>query len=473
MIAVEVLDQVDSEGAFANLALPRALRSEQQANANFDFRDSAFTSELVYGTIRQRRYLDTVIANFLSRPIGELDPLVLQILRVGAYQLLFMRVPDHAAVGETVDVARQLTTDGPVRMVNAVLRSITRATTEEIDQIFSAVPAGKSQLGARHSHPEWIVDALENALVSRGREPSEISDALAANNVNPRVNLVARPGLISAQELAEEAAEVLGRSASQGEVSEYAVILEGGDPAALPSIREGLAAVQDEGSQLAALLLAEAPIEGEDDRWLDLCAGPGGKTALLAAVGSSSGVVVTANEVNPKRAALVGRSVRALTNVEVLTADGRTLPMPDDGPYDKVLIDAPCTGVGSLRRRPESRWRHKLEDLEELVPLQRDLLRRGIQLTRPGGVIAWVTCTPLVEETLDQVQAALDNENVTLIDAAELAQKHMVAELNAGAEVEQLPGPRQELVKKTVQLFPHLHGTDAMFIALLRKNKKD
>lgn len=465
MVAANVLQQVEEDGAFANLVLPGALRAEQQSNPSFSFRDAAFTAELVYGTLRQQGYLDTVLAAFCSRPLEELESAVLRVLRQGAYQLLFMRVPDHAAVAETVDIAREFTTDGPVRLVNAVLRSITRAKAHEIDDIFDRIPAGAPRLAARYSHPEWIVRSLEASLAERGMQ-GELIQALEADNEAPKVSLVARPGLISATELAIEAEEILGRQTMQGQVSEYAVILEGGDPAALPSVRDGRSAVQDEGSQLAAVLLAETPLEGSDVRWLDLCAGPGGKTALLAALASDRQGKITANEVNPRRAKLVERSVRALDNVEIVCGDGRTLPAPKEGLFDRVLVDAPCSGLGSLRRRPESRWRHTEADLDELVPLQNALLERGLQLTRPGGVLAWVTCTPQVEETLDQVRAALLRGGVTLLDAAGLAQQHLTVDLvSAGT-------PSDPVVARTVQLWPHLHGTDAMFIALLRKESK-
>ena len=465
-LALEVLEQVERDEAFANLVLPRALRAEQSSNRRFDFRDAAFVSELVYGTIRQQRYLDTVVAHFCSTPLADLDPEVLQILRLGAYQLLFMRVPDHAAVSETVNLARSRTTDGPTRLVNAILRSITRADEQQISDIFAALQGQDEELSARYSHPEWMTAEFRRALTERGFPEDELPQLLAANNATPKVNLVARPGLIDALALAEEAEEVLERASSQGQLSEYAVIIDGGDPAALPAVRSGCAAVQDEGSQLAALLLAEAPLSGPDERWLDLCAGPGGKAALLAALAAKRGAAVTANEVSPHRARLVERSVRALDNVTVTVADGRTLPAPDDGPFDRVLVDAPCSGLGSLRRRPESRWRHLPSDVDELVPLQRGLLQRAIELTRPGGVIAWVTCTPQVEETLGQVEWALGEGRVELLDAIELAEQHTPLEIRPAAAAE---APLGDLAEKTVQLWPHRHGSDAMFVALLRK----
>lgn len=463
-LAVEVLVQVHEDDAFANLILPKVLRVEQQSNRNFDFRDSAFTSELVYGTLRQQGYLDAILGSFTTRPLGELDPAVLQLLRVGAYQLLFMRVPDHAAVSETVAVAREMTTEGAVRMINAVLRSITRASEEEIANIFEVIRDEDARLAAQYSHPEWMVQSFREALTERGFPESALARALEANNTTPRVNLIARPGLIEASELTEEVEDILQRSATQGNLSEYAVILDGGDPAALPSVRSGVAAVQDEGSQIAALMLAEAPLEGADELWLDLCAGPGGKSALLGALAAKRGAEVVANEVSPHRARLVERSVQALTNVTVQVGDGRQLPLPKGSLFDRVLVDAPCSGLGSLRRRPESRWRRNPSEIDDLVPLQRELLQRGWEVARPGAVIAWVTCTPQISETSGAVSWALESGEVELIDAVEVANQLAVTEIASPGE-----DSAGELVRKTVQLWPHIHGTDAMFIALLRK----
>lgn len=468
-LAVEVLLDVTENGAFANLVLPRVLRAEQSSNRNFDFRDAAFTSELVYGTLRWRSYLDTVLSNFSSRPLADLDAAVLEILRIGAYQLLFMRVPDHAAVAETVDVAREMTTDGPAKMVNAILRSITRATPDDIDAIFSRSGTVDEELAARYSHPEWMIDVFRKALNSRGLSAS-LEAALQANNDAPRVNLVARPGLITAGQLAAEVEEVLGRPTSQGMVSEYAVLMDGGDPGALPSLRDARAAVQDEGSQLAALLLADFHLQGRDKYWLDLCAGPGGKAALLAAVGAERGAELIANEVNQKRASLVKRSVQALPNVEVVCADGRDFR--SEVQFDRVLVDAPCSGLGSLRRRPESRWNHNPEDLQDLLPLQRDLLASAVRLSRPGGIIAYVTCTPDVRETLDQVEWAISNFDLDLLDSATLAQNHVMIDLEGSGDHSTGNSPlRKRIIDKTVQLWPHLHGADAMFIALMQKRR--
>ena len=219
--------------------------------------------------------------------------------------------------------------------------------------------------------------------------------------------------------------------------------LAGGDPGGLSAVRERRAGVQDEGSQLCALALAAAPLAGRDERWLDACAGPGGKAALLAALAADRGAVLVANERRQHRAELV-RRVTAAWGTEVTVADARDLTPPDGG-YDRVLLDAPCTGLGALRRRPEARWRRRPDDLAELTALQRALLAAALRLTRPGGVVAYVTCSPHPAETTEIV-AGHD-----LLDARPL-----------------FPGVPALGDGPTVQLWPHRHGTDAMFCALLR-----
>lgn len=473
LLAAKTLIAVDEDGQFANLVLPKVLRQQQVADPNFDRQDSAFTAELVYGTTRRQGTLDWVLAQHSSKPLEELDATVRACLRLGAYQLMYMRVPDHAAIGETVSVARELGGEAPSRFVNAVLRSIQREGVDSIEERIYQIPDLHQRLGIKYSHPEWVVSAFAQSLDAHRMGDADLEAALEANNEAALVTLVARPSLISATDLAEEAEDILQTVVRQGSLSPYAVTLEAGDPGALPSIRSGEAGVQDEGSQIAALLLANAPLEGPakqvDQKWLDLCAGPGGKAALLAAMGQEAGVQLTANEIIPHRARLLERSVQALDNVEVTVADGRRYRGKES--FDRVLVDAPCLGLGSLRRRPESRWRHMPSDLDELLPLQRELLQAAINVTKEGGVIAWVTCSPHVKETLRQVAGALSLGSVELVDAAALAQSLIPGGIELGT-----PGPEANQVgtldyiaARTVQLWPHIHGTDAMFIALLRK----
>ena len=233
------------------------------------------------------------------------------------------------------------------------------------------------------------------------------------------------------------------------------MVLEGGDPGAIPAVAEGRAGVQDEGSQLVAMALAAAPVEGEDRTWLDLCAGPGGKAALLAALAARRGARLVAGERQPHRARLVARSLDGADGVlGVVAADGTAPPWPP-GSFDRILVDAPCTGLGALRRRPEARWRRKADDLLALVLLQRALVGSALELVRPGGVVLYATCSPVLAETEGVVTSVLQTHpEATLEDATTLL-----------PGVPNCAGP----TPGTVQLWPHRHGTDAMFMALFRK----
>jgi len=299
-----------------------------------------------------------------------------------------------------------------------------------------------------HSHPKWIVRAFADAL---GGDWAETGRLLAEDNDPPPVHLCARPGRADAVELAEEV------GGAPGAFSPYAVYLPGGRPADLTAVRQGRAHVQDEGSQLVAAALVAAELSGTDGRWLDLCAGPGGKAALLGALAAGAGARVTAVEVTEHRARLVEQAVRGLP-VTVRHADGRQVgggsDLPEAG-FDRVLVDAPCTGLGALRRRPEARWRRQPSDLPPLTKLQRELLGAALRAVRPGGLVAYVTCSPHLVETQVTVTetARRSTVPVELIDARPLLPPGMPG---LG------PGP-------TVQLWPHRHGTDAMFLAVLRR----
>ena len=438
--AFDVLRAVSERDAYANLALP-ALLSERGISG----RDAAFATELTYGTCRTRGLLDSVIAVAAGRPVDQIDPVLLDLLRLGAYQLLRTNVAEHAAVATTVEQAGVEFDTARAGFVNAVLRKISgRDEASWLAEL--APPAAQDPIGhaaLMHAHPRWIAQAFADAL---GADAGELDAALAADDARPAVHLAARPGVLSAADLAEAVGGEVGR------YSPYAVYLAGGDPGRLAPLRDHQALVQDEGSQLVARALTLAPCIGADTgRWLDLCAGPGGKTALLAAIAAQQGATVTAVELNPRRAELVEQNVRGLS-VQVLRADGREPPLPA-GEFDRVLVDAPCTGLGALRRRPEARWRRTPADVAPLAKLQRELLASAIRLTRPGGVVLYATCSPHLVETVGVVSDALRRQPVTALDTRELFAP--VGDLGAGPYV---------------QLWPHRHGTDAMFAAALRKD---
>jgi 16S rRNA (cytosine967-C5)-methyltransferase len=457
MVAFDVLREVDESDAYANLVLPPLLRERQIRG-----RDAGFATELTYGTLRLRGRYDAILATLVDRPLPGLDPALLDVLRLGAHQVLGMRVPVHAAVSETVGLARNRVGAGPAQMVNAVLRRVSERSLDEwLSVLTKEAPDALAGLAATESHPMWIARAMREALAGNGRDVDEIGALLAADNVSPRVTLVARPGLVDvSDEAAWGDAELVG-----GRWASTALRLEGSDPAGIPAIREGLAGVQDEGSQLVTLALADAPLEGPDERWLDLCAGPGGKAALLAALAAQRGATLVANEVAPHRARLVANALAAMPEgavEEVRTGDGREVGSDEPGAYDRVLVDAPCTGLGALRRRPESRWRRTPADLAELTGLQRELLASALDAVRPGGVVAYVTCSPHLAETQLVVSDVLKKrDDVERLDTA-AAVRSVVSAGGVGEEI-----PLSD--RGDVQLWPHVHGTDAMHLTLLRK----
>ncbi|MGP7960959.1 RsmB/NOP family class I SAM-dependent RNA methyltransferase [Sanguibacter sp. A247] len=458
-VALEVLRAVDGSDAYANLVLPPALK-----HARLRGRDAAFATELAYGTLRLAGRYDAIIGHCIDRPLTQVDPLVRDLLRLGAHQVLGMRVATHAAVSETVGLAREHAGTGSSRFVNAVLRRVSERSVAEWEELLTAqAPDDDARLAALGSHPGWIVRALREALVAHGRDASEIEALLAANNAAPRVTLVARPGLLDVAELAQEVAEELGDDDARAVAGRYAptaAVLMGGDPAGIPAVRAGAAAVQDEGSQLVTLALAAAPLEGPDERWLDLCAGPGGKAGLLAALAGERGATLLANESQPHRARLVEQALRAVPAEaveDVVVGDGRTILDRVPGGFDRVMVDAPCTGLGALRRRPESRWRREPSDVPALAKLQRELLGAAIDATRPGGLIAYVTCSPHRAET-------------TLVVDDVLAGRSDVERADAAAAVASVSIEAPQLAPGLdVQLWPHVHGTDAMHLTLLRR----
>jgi len=446
LCAHRVLTAVEVDDAYANLALPHALRADGLAG-----RDAAFATELVYGTLRLQGRYDAMIAECLAgRTVRGLQPALRIALRMGAHQIHAMRVPSRAAVHETVELVKVVAGPAPVALANAVLRRVADRTLADWREVLRTGPDG---LATWHSHPPWIVRAFRQALALHGRS-GELESLLEADNTPAAVTLVARPGLADRDDLLAAL-----RGAEPTPYSPYGVRLAGGLPADIPGVATGRVAVQDEGSQLMTLLAADAPLEGPDDRWLDMCSGPGGKTALLAARARERGARVIANEIAGHRADLVRRAVRPNREVvDVVVGDGRVIGEDNPDFFDRVLLDAPCTGLGSLRRRPESRWRRTPEDLADLIRLQRDLLDSAVAAVRPGGLVCYVTCSPHPAETVTQVLDALRRHPVTLLDAPALV---------GGVD---LVTPPDFPTPGVAQLWPHVHATDAMFGALFRKD---
>jgi 16S rRNA (cytosine967-C5)-methyltransferase len=453
-VALEVLRAVADRNAYANLLLPSLL-----AERGLHGRDAALATELAYGTLRGRGTYDAVLAACSTRPLADVDPPLLDVLRLGTHQLLATRIGPHAAVATSVTLARTVAGAGAAGFANAVLR---RVAARDLESWIGAVAPDRAAnpvgyLAVKTSHPGWIVAAVSEAL---GEEPvtglPQTEAALTANGTRPQVALCAVPGLASP-------ADLIARGARPARWSPFGAYSAGGDPAGLPEVRQGRAAVQDEASQLAALALARADAgragpggaDASDRRWLDLCAGPGGKARLLAGLAAGRGARLVAADVREHRARLARAAIPS-AGAAAIVADG-TEPAWRPGSFDRVLADVPCSGLGALRRRPDARWRKSPADVAALGPLQRSLLRSAINAARPGGLIAYVTCSPHVAETLavvGEVTAARDD--VLLLDAPALL-----------SEVPDLacPGPGG----RYAQFWPHLHGTDAIFLALLRR----
>lgn len=447
LVAFEVLMAVDVDDAYANLALPAKIK-EFGLSSN----DAGLATELTYGTLRMQGFYDRVIANAAARDIDTIDLVVLNILRMGVHQLLNMRVAQHAAVDESVNLAEHMASLGAVGFVNAVLRRTSRHDLEDWQEFITKdISNADERLAALYSHPVWIVRALKQSLEAEGRG-EELENLLASDNLNPRVTLVELPGFVDANDEVE------------GEPTNYSPLgmslNTGGDPTRFARVREGVVRVQDEGSQLAALVLSRHHEITPGEKWLDMCAGPGGKAALLAAEATLGGAELTANEVIPGRADLVRKALAILPDVDVVTGDGVDIGLDQPNTYDRILLDAPCTGLGALRRRPEARWRKSPKDVGDLTALQAQLLTSALHALKPGGVLAYVTCSPHLAETRAAVEGALrKNQNVSELDARAVLSEVAMESMDIAGD------------SQSVQLWPHRHGTDAMFISLLTKSE--
>jgi 16S rRNA (cytosine967-C5)-methyltransferase len=495
-----VLCAVAERGAYANLLLSAVLRDRGLAG-----RDAALATELTYGTLRGRGTYDAVLAVCADRDLGKIDPPVLQVLRLGAHQLLGTRVRAHAAVATSVDLARQVAGQRPAGFVNAVLR---RVAQRDLAAWLAIAAPGRDDdlvghLAVRYSHPRWIVSAVQEALgEDAAGSLSETEAFLAADGLPPAVTLCVVPGLADPQQL-------IAAGAEPARWSPYGAYLPDGNPALLPAVAQGRAGVQDEASQLAALALARVDVAGGDGAWLDLCAGPGGKARLLAGLAAGCRARLLAADVRLHRARLIapagvhpaasaaaeraaaasaaaeraaaeisatgpdaaaqmstartgasdsaaGQNVASPGAATVVVADG-TAPAWRPGSFDRVLADVPCSGIGALRRRPEARWRRSPADVADLAGLQRRLLAAALDSARPGGIVGYVTCSPHVAETREVLAAVLAaRDDVTVLDAPAVL-----------AEVPGLACP--EPYGRYAQFWPHRHGTDAIFLALLRR----
>jgi len=424
-VAFGVMRAITGQGAYANLAL-----SEGLGSAGLEPRDAALVTDVVAGACRALTTLDKVIEAASGRPLKSFQPAIVDLLRLGSYEWFSGRVPAHAAVNTYVDLARDVVGERATGVMNAVMRRVTSSAGDEWVQRLGAADSRAAD-ALTTWHPQWIVNEYISLL---GREEALV--ALRANNEPAPTTLAVRPGFGSVD-------EYVAAGATRGRWSPYAVTVTG-DPSVW--LRDGQAVVQDEGSQLVCLALTRVNAPNGD--WLDACAGPGGKTSLLAGL-QPDGCLV-ASELHEHRARLV---LQAAPTAVVMVADA-TRPAWAQEHFARVMADVPCTGLGALRRRPDARWRRGPKDVDDLHDLQVRILVASVESTKPGGVVAYVTCSPHRSETIDVVSKAMRKRRAELIDAPAL--------------LPEVPSCASTPDGRFLQLWPHRHGTDAMFMALLR-----
>jgi 16S rRNA (cytosine967-C5)-methyltransferase len=421
LLAFEALIEVEENGAYSNLLLPKLLSKSDLSRV-----DRAFASELVYGSLRLRAKHDLYISKASTRSLLEIDTKVLLVLRLGVHQLKEMRVPSHAAINETVNLAKEVAGKSTGGFVNALLRKIDELSIDDL-----ALPTEvQSRLAAEYSHPEWIVSSYFDSL----KIQNEVEELLRANNLPARPTLIAWPGRATQSELVEAGAKEVEGSAVAATYD--------GDPGDIDAIRQRRAGVQDLGSQFVVEKFLQTYQPGL--RWLDLCAGPGGKAAYLSSYINLHEGELIANEISSERAKLVGQ---VLEKSKVINEDGRNLPN-EIGYFDRILIDAPCTGIGALRRRPEVRWRRTLQDLKNLTVLQAELLDSAALRLKSGGILAYVTCSSHQAETKFQIRSFLKRH----VEFSRVP----IEDSRADADGD-------------LQLWPHRDNCDAMFLSMLQK----
>lgn len=431
LLVYDILREVNRSDGYSNLLLPQALTA-----TNFEQRDKGFATELLYGTLRMQGRHDYIASQVSDRPWSEVDDGIVDVVRLGAHQLFEMRVPSHAAVSATVELARKVIGESKASFVNALLRKMSAKSLEEWLEPAQQIKDPVERLAIIYSHPEWIVSAYFDLL----RDFDEVEALLAANNVPATPTIAWWPGRSNAAEFIE-----LGATATR--YSTHGFKFEG-TPASLEAVRHRRAGIQDEGSQLVAEIFAK--VVADTDDWLDLCAGPGGKAALLSALAKESGKKFSANEVSQVRAKLVEQ---VIGGARILVSDGREISSMGEE-FGAILADVPCTGLGALRRRPEVRWRRTVADLRELTQLQRELAEGAISVLKDGGFFGYATCSPHLAETSIAVSDILrKHPELEIVDLQPYLPSHLEGALR----------------DKSLSLWTHRHETDAMYLTVFRK----
>ena len=431
LLVYDILQEVNRSDGYSNLLLPQALTA-----SNFEQRDKGFATELLYGTLRMQGRHDYIAAQVSDRPWSEVDAGIVDVVRLGAHQLFEMRVPSHAAVSATVELARKVLGESKASFVNALLRKMSAKSLDQWLEPANLISDPVERLSIIYSHPQWIVSAYFDLL----RDFNEVEALLSANNLAATPTIVWWPGRSSAEEM-------ISLGALPTNYSDYGMKFDG-VPASLEAVRHRRAGVQDEGSQLVAQIFSK--VAAANDDWLDLCAGPGGKAALLSAIAKENGKKFSANELSAPRAKLVEQ---VIGGARLLVGDGREIASLGEK-FGAILADVPCTGLGALRRRPEVRWRRTVADLRELTQLQRELSDAAISVLAEGGFFGYATCSPHLAETSIAVSDILrKHPELEIVDLAPYLPAQLISAMR----------------DKSLSLWTHRHETDAMFLAVFRK----
>jgi len=447
-IAFDVLRRVEAEGAFASDLL------HAEVSGQIKPADAALATELAMGVLRWRRLLDFLLERHTNKPIERLDLPVAIVLRMGAYQLRSLeRIPARAAVNESVELVKRARKSSAAALVNAVLRKIAADAKSPADTYLPAGVSAVERLAILHSHPTWMVERW----LGRFGEAQTVA-LLEANNRTPRLSCAVhspdqRDEIIRSLEKA-------GLHVEPGVLLKSAFAVTGGSPTRTEAFRAGRISIQDEASQAIPLLLGVR----EGDRVLDLCAAPGGKTAALARAAGKAGTIVAADHHAHRLRAMAAQFERlGLDNVQIVELDA-TKPLPFRGTFDRILVDAPCSGTGTLSRHPEIRWRLRPEQLTESSAQQKVMLRNALAHLARGGRLVYSTCSMEPEENEDVATAILkDSPSIRAVPAAETA-RALAPYLAAGISPEKLFA-----ADGFFRTSPALHRTDGFFAALLEK----
>ncbi|MFD0713658.1 16S rRNA (cytosine(967)-C(5))-methyltransferase RsmB [Paenibacillus sp. GCM10027626] len=445
--ALQILIKVAEAGAYSNLQLNQVLQE-----ANLSRQDAALATELVYGTIQHRRLLDYRLAALVTKGFHKLNPWVLQLLRMSAYQMLCLdRIPPHAIVNEAVQIAKRRGHAGISGMVNGVLRNMERRRDELRGQVAAEDPI--QRIGITYSYPDWLVERWVQAYGER-----EAETICAAGNEPPSASLRVNRLRLSREELQQQLAQS-GYSAEASKLAPDGIVIKGGGNLALADgYAEGLWSLQDESSMLVAAVCAPEP----GSAVLDCCAAPGGKAAHLAERMNDRGRIV-ANDVHEHKRQLIERQASrlGLHIIEAVTGDAAGLSARyPAGSFDLVLLDAPCSGLGVIRRKPEIKWTKSPEDIAAIAELQRRLLAEAAKLVRPGGTLVYSTCTIEREENEGQIAAFLDSHAEFALDC-DWPEPVLLPLQAAGAAAEPFRGE--------AQLLPQHFDSDGFYIARLKR----